>query len=264
MAPVFNVSCGSVNEEGCVKPGDWFRCTPSACSIIYVPTEGLEGHISRYKYINRPQEETRLQYTIRNKGVPSRPYSTLELSEFKAFCSQTTDPATYSLASEIQFNVPIYDLANLESTGLTANLLTRLQDEWHHILHQGPGVYVLRSMCACPKYTSLTSTNHAFDAIIAREHAHGQEGDHFALSGTNDRIQERLFQTRPTRPILRSPLCQPMASSRLRVLAGSRPPHNRTSQRRAPRRRSYHGSHEEDACKRYPAATKLASQFLTP
>ena len=107
-------------------------------------------------------------------GVSSRLYapSTPQLSEFKDICSQTTDPATYPLASEVKSNIPIYDLAALEATGLTADLINRLQDEWHHILHTGPGVYVLRSMYAPAKYeTTLNTTNDAFNAIIAREAA---------------------------------------------------------------------------------------------
>ncbi|KAJ6169384.1 hypothetical protein N7497_002227 [Penicillium chrysogenum] len=141
------------------------------------------------------------------------------------------DPATYPLASEVKSNIPIYDLAALEAAGLTSDLINRLQDEWHHILHTGPGVYVLRSMYAPAKYeTTLNTTNAAFNEIIAREAAQSdnKKGDHFASAS--------LAQVNAVHPG-----------------GAAQEAH-----------RDYHlGFQEEVACKRYPATTQLTSQFLT-
>ncbi|KAJ5542455.1 Phytanoyl-CoA dioxygenase [Penicillium sp. DV-2018c] len=206
--------------------------------------------------------------------VTSRLYSsTPQLSEFQEICSQTTDPTTYPLANDIQSNIPIYDLSALESAGLTASLLTRLQDEWHHILHKGPGVYILRSMYNSPKYTqTLTSTNDAFDAIIAHERTlPTNKGDHFAAANTNDRIWNAFSKHALQDPssflsYYSNPWLAAVAESWLgpgyRVTAQVNAVHPGGAAQDP--HRDYHlGFADEEVCRRYPAATQLASQFLT-
>ena len=196
--------------------------------------------------------------------VSSRLYSpsTPQLSEFKDICSQTTDPATYPLASEVKSNIPIYDLAALESAGLTSDLINRLQDEWHHILHTGPGVYVLRSMYAPAKYeTTLNTTNTAFNEIIAREAAQSdnKKGDHFAVGGTNDRIWNSFskhalqdpssFIDYYSNPWLAA-VCESWLGPAYRVTAQVNAVHPGGAAQEA--HRDYHlGFQEEVACKRY-------------
>ncbi|KAJ5474485.1 hypothetical protein N7475_004051 [Penicillium sp. IBT 31633x] len=209
-------------------------------------------------------------------GVASRLYSTstTRLSEFKEICSQTTNPTTYPLASEVKSNIPIYNIADLESTGLTADLITRLQDEWHHILHTGPGVYVLRSMYNPSKYAStLNSTNNAFNAIIAHENGQSttKKGDHFAAGGTNDRIWNAFskhalqdpssFIDYYSNPWLAA-VCDSWLGPSYRITAQVNAVHPGGAAQES--HRDYHlGFQEEVACQRYPAATQLASQFLT-
>ncbi|KAJ5143687.1 Phytanoyl-CoA dioxygenase [Penicillium bovifimosum] len=204
--------------------------------------------------------------------VTSRLYSSPQLTEFQEICSQTTDPTTYPLANDIQSNIPIYDLPALEST-LTATLLTRLQDEWHHILHKGPGVYILRSMYPSPKYTqTLTSTNEAFNAIIARERTHPtKKGDHFAAANTNDRIWNAFSKHALQDPSsFLSYYSNPWLAAVAEAWLG--PGYRLTAQVNAVHpggaaqnpHRDYHlGFADEEVCRRYPAATQLASQFLT-
>ncbi|KAJ5787125.1 hypothetical protein N7457_002115 [Penicillium paradoxum] len=209
---------------------------------------------------------------MNNHKVPSRLYSlsTPQLSEFKSICSQTTNPATYPLASEIQSNIPIYDLQALESADLTTNLITRLQDEWHHILHKGPGVYILRSMYA-KQTPTLISTNNAFDTIIARERSQGQKGDHFAVGGANDRIWNAFskhalqdpssFVDYYSNPWLAA-VCESWLGPGYRVTAQVNTVHPGGAAQES--HRDYHlGFQGVNACQRYPTAIQEASQFLT-
>lgn len=105
-------------------------------------------------------------------SIPSRLYQaeSLQLDDFKQICSRIIDTSTYPLACTVERNVPIYDLAALEAQTVTTETLSRLQDEWHHILHTGPGIFVLRNMYAPTRYSKILSeTNAAFDRIIAKE-----------------------------------------------------------------------------------------------
>ncbi|CAG8289319.1 unnamed protein product [Penicillium salamii] len=205
--------------------------------------------------------------------VTPRLYSpaTPQLAEFKSICAQTTQKETYPLAAEISSNIPIYDLSALGS--ITASLLNSLQDEWHHILHQGPGVYVLRSMYAPSKYGStLEATNKAFDAIVARERASStKKGDHFAAGGTNDRIWNAFSKHALQDPAsfvdyYSNPWLAIVSESWLgpdyRITAQVNAVHPGGAAQES--HRDYHlGFQEERACQRFPAATQLTSQFLT-
>ncbi|CAG8227043.1 unnamed protein product [Penicillium olsonii] len=203
--------------------------------------------------------------------VTSRLYSpaTPQISEFQTICAQTTQKETYPLAAEISSNIPIY---NLPQDPIPASLLTSLQDEWHHILHQGPGVYVLRSMYAPSKYAAtLEATNKAFDAIIARERSLPKKGDHFAAGGTNDRIWNAFSKHALQDPVsfvdyYSNPWLATVSESWLgpdyRVTAQVNAVHPGGAAQES--HRDYHlGFQEEKACQRFPAATQLTSQFLT-
>lgn len=213
-----------------------------------------------------------MNHTSGQKGA-SRLYSssTPQLQEFKAICKQTTDKATYPLAAEVVSNIPIYDLCTLEAN-LSASLLSSLQDEWHHILHEGPGVYVLRGMYTPSKYSAvLEATNQAFDAIIAREREKGTKGDHFATGGSNDRIWNAFSKHALQDPAsfieyYSNPWLAAVSESWLgpayRVTAQVNAVHPGGAAQES--HRDYHlGFQEQDACMRYPAATQWASQFLT-
>ncbi|KAL4927696.1 phytanoyl-CoA dioxygenase family protein [Aspergillus undulatus] len=114
--------------------------------------------------------------------------TSVSLSDFQQICSQTTDPATYPLASTVQSNIPIYNAPSFNPTDPSQT--TVLQDEWYHILESGPGIFVLKGMYDVSKYNStLSATNAAFQTIIDDERLrNGKTGDHFAAGGKNDRI----------------------------------------------------------------------------
>jgi ectoine hydroxylase-related dioxygenase (phytanoyl-CoA dioxygenase family) len=234
------------------------------------PTIGTYLHYMKAYTMNRTNGHT----NNTSSGVSSRLYtpSTPQPQEFKSICSQITQKSTYPLASEIVSNIPIYDLAALEH--LSTPLLSALQDEWHHILHKGPGVYVLRSMYAPSKYgQTLAATNEAFNAIIARERASpsGKKGDHFAAGGTNDRIWNSFskhalqdpssFTDYYSNPWLAS-VSESWLGPAYRITAQVNAVHPGGAAQES--HRDYHlGFQEEEACSRFPAAVQIASQFLT-
>lgn len=199
--------------------------------------------------------------------------STIQLDEFKQICSRSIDASTYPLACAVDHNVPIYDIPALDTQQLTAETISRLQDEWHHVLHSGPGVFVLRGMYTPTKYAStLSATNDAFDRIIARERASNtSKGDHFAASGTNDRIWNAFskhgledpssFADYYANPWLAT-VCSAWLGPGYRVTAQVNAVHPGGAAQEA--HRDYHlGFMDADACAGFPAATQLTSQFLT-
>lgn len=207
--------------------------------------------------------------------VPSRLYQpdSLQFEDFKQICARTVDPSTYPLACAVEHNVPIYDLTSLEAQPVTAQTICHLQDEWHHILHTGPGIFVLRGMYAPARYSSiLAAANAAFDAIVAKERASNtSKGDHFAAGGSNDRIwnafQKHGLEDPPSfldyyaNPWLAA-VCTAWLGPGYRITAQVNAVHPGGAAQES--HRDYHlGFQEEDACAGYPIPTQLTSQFLT-
>ncbi|KAJ5907452.1 hypothetical protein N7495_000134 [Penicillium taxi] len=209
-----------------------------------------------------------------NGNIPSRLYqsASIDIGELKQICSRTIDTSTYPLACKVERNIPIYDLAALGQT-VTAKLLFRLQDEWHHILHTGPGVFVLRDMYAPARYgPTLSATNEAFDRIISKEkQSNTTKGDHFASGGTNDRIWNSFakhcledpasFIDYYSNPWLAS-VCNAWLGPAYRVTAQVNAVHPGGAAQES--HRDYHlGFQDVDTTAQYPAPTQLMSQFLT-
>ncbi|KAJ5112363.1 hypothetical protein N7532_000408 [Penicillium argentinense] len=207
--------------------------------------------------------------------IPSRLYqsASLQLDDFKEICARQVDTTTYPLACAVEQNVPIYDLAAIDLQNVTCETISRLQDEWHHILHTGPGIFVLRDMYGPARYGDiLSATNDAFNRIIAKERASDtSKGDHFAAGGTNDRIwnafskhaleDEASFVDYYANPWLAA-VCSAWLGPGYRVTAQVNAVHPGGVAQDS--HRDYHlGFQEADACMRYPAPTQLTSQFLT-
>ncbi|KAF1345691.1 hypothetical protein BDV97DRAFT_302104 [Delphinella strobiligena] len=126
--------------------------------------------------------------SLSNEVVEPRCYSVADkqsLDAFKILTSQITMSYTYTLATSIQRDIPIYDASSFNLSDEI--FVNRLQDELHHLLVKGPGVYVIQNFYR--DKNSIDSANSAYDAIIARELAtNGAKGDHFATGGSNSRI----------------------------------------------------------------------------
>jgi len=208
-------------------------------------------------------------------SFPSRLYKvdSLQFDDFKHICSRTVDTSTYPLACVVERNVPIYDLGALEAQTVTAETLSRLQDEWHHILHTGPGIFILRDMYARTRYSeTLSATNAAFDRIIAKERTSNiSKGDHFAAGGSNDRIWNAFqkhgeedpasFLDYYANPWLAA-VCNAWLGPGYRITAQVNAVHPGGAAQES--HRDYHlGFMETDTCVRYPGPTQLTSQFLT-
>jgi len=116
---------------------------------------------------------------------------TCELDEFRTLIEQTLDPASVPRACEIQKNTPIYDMGSLRVSLENKEMRRQLMTEWAHVLMHGAGVLVLRGAYA--DTAVLDEATSVYEAIIAEEKlASGGGGDHFAASGSNDRIWNSL------------------------------------------------------------------------
>ena len=114
-----------------------------------------------------------------------------DLNEFKSLIEQKLDPASVPQVSEIQKNTPIYDIWSLRASLEDKAMRRKLMTEWAHVLMYGPGVLVLRGAYA--DTAVLDEATSVYETIIATEKlASGGGADHFAASGSNDRIWNSL------------------------------------------------------------------------
>ena len=114
-----------------------------------------------------------------------------DLNAFRTLIDQTLDPASVPQACEIHQNTPIYDMGSLRGSLADKMMRRDLMTEWAHVLMHGAGVLVLRGAYA--NTTVLDEATSVYDTIIANEKlASGGGGDHFAASGSNDRIWNSL------------------------------------------------------------------------
>lgn len=114
-----------------------------------------------------------------------------DLEAFKLIIDRTVERADVPRASDVQKNVPIYDMAarrgDLEDDANRRALMA----EWAQVLRSGAGVFVLQGAYADTQ--ALDEATAAYDKIIADEKlVSGGGGDHFAASGANDRIWNSL------------------------------------------------------------------------
>ena len=205
--------------------------------------------------------------------IPTRLFSpeSPKLEDFQKICSRITDKSTYPLATSISQNVPVYTLSNLDPADKPTT--HALQNEWHHIMHTGPGVFIVKGMYSPSRYgQTLESTNAAFQRIITRERqSASSKGDHFSASGKNDRIWNSFskhaledpasfldYYSNPWLELVSEAWLGPAyrVTAQVNVVkpgGAAQDPH-----------RDYHlGFQELDRCARFPATVHLVSQFLT-
>ncbi|KIW68768.1 hypothetical protein PV04_04690 [Phialophora macrospora] len=202
--------------------------------------------------------------------TPQRLYSLSQppsLAAFKKLCAESTDPQSYPKASTITSNIPIY---NLKEHNSATEDIDQLQDEWHHILHSGPGVLVLRNFMSDRRL--IDQVNAVFDSIIRDESsASTAKGDHFASAGTNARIWNSFQKHAERHP---ASFVQYYSNPFLAAVCDAwlGPAYQITAQVNIVRpggkpqvsHRDYHlGFQTAEACARYPRATQTATQFLT-
>lgn len=210
-------------------------------------------------------------------SVPKRLHTTScppSLEDFKNLISQTTHPTLYRHAVSIASNIPVYDISMLSTPALEPEVINTIQDEWHHILLSGPGVFVLKKFYHSSPLCQilLQKVNTIFSDIIQSEsHTNPTGGDHFAANGKNVRIWNSYQKHAMTDPstfvkYYSNPWLALVAEAWLGqsyqitaqvniVKPGGKPQVSH---------RDYHlGFQTTEQCSSFPKATQTASQFLT-
>ncbi|WP_299961793.1 phytanoyl-CoA dioxygenase family protein [uncultured Roseobacter sp.] len=114
-----------------------------------------------------------------------------DLQAFLEIVQRKTRAADVPQATDIQKNVPIYDMKAIRGVLDSPDERSALLQEWANILLTGPGVLVLAG--AYQQTDVLDQATEIYEAIIAEEkQANGAGGDHFATAGANDRIWNSL------------------------------------------------------------------------
>jgi ectoine hydroxylase-related dioxygenase (phytanoyl-CoA dioxygenase family) len=123
--------------------------------------------------------------------------SDVQVEDLARVVEVTTQIGDYPWASDVSHNVVLYDVAALPVDDPEQR--RAVQAELVRVLHDGPGVFVLRG--AFPDLAVIDAATAAFNTIIADEaNAGGPAGDHFGTPGANARIwnaQEKLALTAP-------------------------------------------------------------------
>ncbi|KAL2838531.1 hypothetical protein BJY01DRAFT_250905 [Aspergillus pseudoustus] len=100
------------------------------------------------------------------------------VDDLKHICSRLASKETYPLASDIQKNIPIYDVSKYAGRDTDTSLVESLQDEWSHILSEGPGVIVLKRMYAINGLEqTVDAANKIFGQILDDETRAKQNSD---------------------------------------------------------------------------------------
>jgi len=108
--------------------------------------------------------------------------SDIDYDELISICSQETIQVNYPLSSSISNNVVIYDAKDFRSFVGNIEQEIKLKTEMHHVLENGPGVFVIRNLF---NEDVIDESNAIFEKIVKNESNYSN--DHFA-AGTNTRI----------------------------------------------------------------------------
>ena len=113
------------------------------------------------------------------------------LNEFRDIIDQKLPMEATPHASEIEKNIPIYDISLLETTFNDEDSKSVLMAEWAGVLKDGSGAIVLRN--AYQDTSAIDEATKLYEDIIVSERVNSEGGaDHFAADGANDRIWNSL------------------------------------------------------------------------
>ena len=115
---------------------------------------------------------------------------TCSLADFISIVSEKKGVADVLHAMASDENIPIYDSSELRKKLQNLSFKQEIMKELNSILLRGAGVFVLKNA-----YSDLTPVDQAtmvFNEIIVEERDKAGGGDHFAKSGSNDRIWNAL------------------------------------------------------------------------
>lgn len=115
---------------------------------------------------------------------------TCDLADFAEHL-HPTEAGAPAQASDVQDNVPIYDMDALRARLDRPETRRTLMADWARVLQEGAGVFVLRRAYA--DTSAIDAATAIYEQIIAQEKAaNGAAADHFAAAGSNDRIWNSL------------------------------------------------------------------------
>ena len=192
-----------------------------------------------------------------------------DLGAFAELTTRTLAPGEVPLASAVEKNVPVYDMAGppmLRDPERRKALLA----EWGWVLGQASGVLVLKS--AYTDTAPIDAATEAYDGIIAAEKAGAGGGaDHFAKAGANDRVWNALQKLCVEAPeVFARYFGNPVIAAVCEAWLG--PAYQMTAQINLVRpggqaqtaHRDYHlGFQSEDAAARFPAHVHDLSSVMT-
>ena len=113
------------------------------------------------------------------------------LVDFLAIINQKLEDRSVPHASEVQNNIPIYNISALKNIIENSELKKELMAEWAWVLREGSGAIVLRN--AYSDTSTIDEATKLYEQIISEEkQKSGGGADHFAAAGANDRIWNSL------------------------------------------------------------------------
>ncbi|WP_425081611.1 phytanoyl-CoA dioxygenase family protein [Ruegeria arenilitoris] len=114
-----------------------------------------------------------------------------DLDEFKVLTSQSLLADAVPLAASVEKNIPVYDMQALRPALERPDTRRAVLAEWAWVLDKSAGVIALKG--AYSDTSIIDRATEIFRELIDEERQSGAgEGDHFAVSGANDRIWNAL------------------------------------------------------------------------
>ena len=113
------------------------------------------------------------------------------LVDFLEIINQKLEDRSVPHASEVQNNIPIYNISVLKNIIENSELKKELMAEWAWVLRESSGAIVLRN--AYSDTSPIDEATELYEQIISEEkQKSGGGADHFAAAGANDRIWNSL------------------------------------------------------------------------
>ena len=113
------------------------------------------------------------------------------LVDFLEIINQKMVDDSVPYASEVEKNIPIYDISALQNVIANDKLKRELMAEWAWVLRESAGAIVLRN--AYQETSAIDEATKLYEQIISNEkQKSGGGADHFAAAGANDRIWNSL------------------------------------------------------------------------
>ena len=127
-----------------------------------------------------------------NKFSPGYFYSEdCDLVDFEKIIDQKLAKDSVPNASEVQNNIPIYNVEDLRENLQNSDLRVELMAEWAWVLRESSGAIVLGN--AYQDTSVIDEATELYEDIISDEkRKNGGGADHFAAAGANDRIWNSL------------------------------------------------------------------------